>query len=135
MADFILAYNKTVANEGGYDDDPADKGNWTGKAVGKGTLAGTIKGITCWEVEDYYGRSVTASDVKNFPESAIQEIYKRKYWDVMRGDEIENQGFANQIFDFGVNVGINTGIKQWQRAQGLPETGKMDSATLSNLNS
>jgi len=142
MADFLIAYNRTVGKEGGYDDDPDDKGNWTGKAVGKGVLAGTIKGITCWEVAEYYGRPVTAEDVKNFPESAIQSIYRKKYWSVMRGDEIVSQDNANQIFDFGVNTGINTGIKQWQRSLNelypdikLQESGKMDDKTLNATNS
>jgi lysozyme family protein len=135
MADFIIAFDKTVKKEGGYDNDPDDKGNWTGKAIGKGVLAGTIMGITCWEVQEFLGRSITASDVKNFPLSSIQAIYKKKYWDVMRGDEIINQDNANQIFDFGVNVGINTGIKQWQRSLGVAETGKMDETTLKETNS
>ncbi len=52
----------------------------------------------------------------------------------MRGDEINHQLEANQIYDMGVNAGISTGIKLSQRLLNVPETGIMDDQTLLAIN-
>lgn len=135
MANFEEAYELTLANEGGYFNHPNDRGNWTGKQIGKGVLAGTIKGITAWEVELWYKRPITAEDVKNFPESAIKEIYKRKYWNLIWGDRINNQKIANSLYDAAVNFGVTQAIKQAQRAAKFNNVnGKMSVEFLNTLN-
>lgn len=154
MADFKIALAWVLRNEGTaakpYDNDRSDSGNWIGQKlvqipgggqelrwvaeIGVGIVAGTKWGITALEVREYYGRPITADDVKNMPDAVRDEIYARKYWRVIRGDEINDQETANEIMDFGVNTGVVNGIKKWQRAQGLPETGEMDELTMQNIN-
>ncbi len=149
MADFKIALAWVLRNEGTaakpYDNDRDDSGNWIGQKlvdgvlkwvaeIGIGIVAGTKWGITALEVREYYGRPITADYVKNMPDSVRDEIYARKYWRVIRGDEINDQETANEIMDFSVNTGVVNGIKKWQRAQGLEETGKMDTITMQNIN-
>lgn len=134
MANFEEAYLLTKDNEGGYFNHPDDRGNWTGKEVGKGTLVGTINGITAWEVQEWYKRPITADDVKNFPKTAIKEIYKKKYWVLIWGDKIKNQSIANSLYDAAVNFGVGQAIIQAQRAAKTKETGKMSNAFLEILN-
>lgn len=154
MADFKIAFKKTVGNEGDYDNHSDDRGNWNTGVIGVGVLAGTKYGITCWEVGEFLkrpmksytyvnsnkqetkvsGYQVSADDVKNFSLENAQAIYKKKYWDIMRGDEINDQDYANTIFDFGVNTGISNGIGKWQSTIGVPATKKMDEVTLKKTN-
>jgi len=41
---FDLAFDRVIGHEGGYTDDPRDRGNWTGGATGRGELKGTKYG-------------------------------------------------------------------------------------------
>jgi len=134
MAKFELFYPLLRHNEAGYDIMPEDNGNWTGGKRGVGRLSGTIDGITAYEVSKYIGHEASPDEVKNFPESGKLYIYRNKYWNVIKGDEIKDQDIANSLADFDVNVGIKTGIKKLQVAAGLPETGVMDDLTLKTIN-
>ena len=40
MADFTIAVNLTLVNEGGYENNPDDSGNWTGGKVWRGRTEG-----------------------------------------------------------------------------------------------
>lgn len=119
MAKFLLAYENTKPWEGGYSCDEPDNGNWTSGKVGIGECVGTIAGITAYEVQEVIGRKPTIGDMKHFPEEERLKIYKKKYWDVVRGDEIDSQEIANQIYDEQVNAGGN-GIKLAYEIVGLP---------------
>ena len=139
MAVFEEAWKLTKANEGGYSNEPEDDGNWTGGKQGVGVLAGTNWGITAYEIKDFIGRVPTVEDVKAFPETSAMAIYKKKYWDKIQGDRIENQTNANTIFDNAVNMGVVQAIKIAQRSiadvdSRVKETGVMDEITLTCLN-
>ena len=43
------------------------------------------------------------------------EIYKKGYWDVLRGDEIQRQDVAEELFDTAVNCGPGYAIAFLQR--------------------
>jgi len=137
MANFEIAYKETGLYEGdGYKCEEEDNGDWSGGKRGVGVLAGTIAGITASEVMRSLGKTVftlTADDVKNFPESKRKEIYKKKYWDVIRGDEIESQELANKIYDEQVNAGYQS-IKAIQQMAGLSVSGKMTDETIQYIN-
>jgi lysozyme family protein len=72
--------------------------------------------------------------MKNLDKETAKSIYKKNYWMIIRGDEILNQDSANDIYDTAVNMGCGAAIKLTQRSLGLPETGKMNVATLNKLN-
>ena len=46
MDNFERCFAFTLGAEGGYSNNPADPGNWTGGAVGNGELRGTNFGIS-----------------------------------------------------------------------------------------
>lgn len=133
-ADFIIAYNYTMKIEGGYVNDPNDRGGETYKGISRVNHP-KFQG---WEIIDAYKLN------KDFPkiltslenlEIMVQNLYKKEYWDKMRGDEILDQKIANMIFSCCVNMGISQGIKISQNILGISKTGKMDDATLKALNS
>ena len=133
MAKFENAYTKTAANEGGYANDPNDKGGETWKGIARKANPGWQG----WVVIDSY------RNLPDFPkilygvellESLVRSLYRIKYWDEIQGDYILNQGIADSIYDSAVNMGPSRAIKLAQKALGLKESGKMDQVTLDRLN-
>lgn len=57
---------------------------------------------------------IDTEDLKVITIDDAKRIYKPKYWDAIRGDEIKSQEVANIIFDHGVNAGISRAIKMVQ---------------------
>lgn len=134
MASFNIARKITDVNEGGYGDDPKDSGNWTSGRIGVGSLIGTKYGISAPILCVYLKRPATVSDMKNLSYETAGLIYKRNYWDKIKGDDINSQDVANSLYDNAVNVGPGTAIKLAQRSLGISETGVMDIQTLNKLN-
>ena len=134
MADFKIAYKRTSLNEGGYTDNPDDNGNWTGAVKGKGILIGTNKGISASVLAKYLGHTPSAGEMKMLTTETAQDIYKKNYWDIMRGDEWDNQENVNNVYDMCVNAGCSSAIKMWQRSIGVEATGKMDFLTIEKTN-
>lgn len=134
MADFITAYNNTAPNEGAYSNDPEDNGNWTGGLKNEGLLIGSNKGISAPVLSRFLKRVATVPDMKNISTDTAQTIYKNNYWDVLRGDQWNDQEKINHVYDTAINVGCIPAIKMWQMALGLPATGKMDDTTLNRTN-
>lgn len=134
MADFSISYNLTSKSEGGYTNHPDDNGNWTGGQKGVGTLVGTNLGISAPVLKDFLKRGIVVSDMKNLTKDVAMLIYKKNYWDRMRGDEILVQRVANIIYDDCVNTGPSSAIKKAQKILGVDLTGTMTTDTLDKLN-
>lgn len=98
MANFLIAINIILAQEGGYQAYESDQANYV-----DGVLIGTNYGISAPVLADYWGRVPTQQEMRNLPVETAKSIYKRKFWDKMRGDQIESQEVANLLFDFYVH--------------------------------
>lgn len=128
MADFNLAIGPTLQNEGQYEIQTTDLG-----AYFHGALIGSAYGISAPTLAQYLGRTPTIADMKGLTVDTAKAIYKKQYWDVIRGDEIKNQLVANKLFDTFVNT-FKEAIILAQRTLGIKETGVMDNATLLAIN-
>ncbi len=93
---FRRAVEFTLASEGGYTADPADRGNWTGGAVGQGELKGTNFGISA--------ASYPSLDIKALTRDDAIAIYHRDYWNAVHGDALPFP-IALVMFDTEVNGG------------------------------
>jgi lysozyme family protein len=102
MADFTRAIKFVLEKEGGYQALVADRGNYNSA----GQLIGTNYGISAPILERYLGRLPTVNDMKTLSQNTAVEIYKRFFWDRMRGDQINNLAVALAIFDWYVNAGL-----------------------------
>lgn len=102
---FIKVFAILIGEEGGYSDDPADPGNWTGGRVGVGELRGTKYGISA-------GAYPTV-DIKALTLDAARSIYVRDYWVKVGGDELPAP-VAMVVFDDGVNSGIEVAVETLQ---------------------
>lgn len=115
MANFDEAFDLIMGYEGGYDNDPYDVGGETYKGIARNYYP-EWKG---WEIIDQ------AKEDSRFPynlrdieelDKKVKKFYRKLYWNLFWGDKIQNQAIANELFDCGVNLGINRAIKYLQIA-------------------
>lgn len=84
--------------EGGYSNDAADPGNWTGGAVDVGQLKGTKNGISAAAYPDL--------DIPNLSSAQVADIYYRDYWLKSGADKLPG-ALALIHFDTSVNMGVS----------------------------
>jgi len=114
MADFKPAYKKTMGHEGGYGNDPDDSGGETYKGVARKknpTWRGWALIDALKNRSDFPARLDKDDDVQD----AVLELYKKKYWDCYRADEL-TQAVAEELFDTGVNMGTSRAAKFFQHS-------------------
>ena len=109
-----------LKNEGGYVDNPADPGG--------ATNLGCTKAV--WE--QYIGRSVTKDDIKALTPNDVMPLYKAKYWDTIKGDDLP-EGVDYAVFDFAINSGPSRAAKALQSVLSVTVDGQIGSATLRAL--
>lgn len=90
--DTIMHY--TFLWEGGYQNYPTDKGNYSTDSV----LCGTKYGISAIAYEDYY-KAVTPEKMQNLSIETAKNIYLRKYYLPMQITKINNNAVAHLLFD------------------------------------
>jgi lysozyme family protein len=136
MASFKIAHALTKIAEGGYSLNPNDNGNWTGGKKGVGHLIGTKYGISAPVLREYLNREPTAQDMKDLSRETADKIFWQNYWQLVKGDEIENQDFANQIYDMAVNAGVSNAIKLAECVVGImpSDAGRMYDDLLNKIN-
>lgn len=107
MTMFDKAFERVFTNEGGFQDDPKDRGNWTSGKVGVGELKGTKFGLAAMTYPQL--------DIKNLTLSQAKEIYKRDWWDKL-GMERFRSAMQYQMFDAAINHGMHNATKILQYA-------------------
>lgn len=117
MANFNEAYKLTAAIEGGYVNDPTDRGGETYKGISR-------KFHPNWSGWDYIDecKSFDAIDPiinDSFIEVDVKEFYKNNYWDKLKGDCYNSQDVANELYDTAVNMGVGTAAKFLQKSINL----------------
>ncbi len=98
--DIVLVY------EGGLSTNPADPGNWTGGAVGRGMLEGTKFGIAA--------SAHPALDIPHLTRDRAALIYRADYWNAIDGDALP-PGVDLAVFDACVNSGVGK-AREWLAA-------------------
>jgi len=111
-------------SEGGYTRHKLDRGNYY-----KGCLIGTNHGISAPVLASWLGRAPTQSEMFNLKKSKAAKIYKAKFWDSVRGDDLP-AGVDYAVFDWGVNSGPRRGIKGLQRTVGVKADGIIGPLTM-----
>jgi lysozyme family protein len=100
------ALRRLLAHEGGYSNHPSDPGGPTNF------------GITLADYRRYIKPDATAADVRAMSVAEAKAIYRKRYWDAQRCDELP-AGVDYSIFDYGVNSGIGRSGKVLRRVVGL----------------
>lgn len=120
MSAFTQSFEIVVGHEGGYTDNPQDRGNWTSGTIGQGELRGTKYGISAAAYPDVDIKSLTLDDSRT--------LYKRDYWDKIEGDSLD-PGLALVVFDAAVNNGVGRAVRWLQEAVGVTADGVIGDAT------
>lgn len=101
------ALRRLLADEGGYTNHPADPGGPTNF------------GITITDYRKYIKPNATAADVRAMTLAEAKSIYRARYWDSQRCDDLP-PGVDYAIFDYGVNSGIGRSGKVLRRILKMP---------------
>lgn len=90
---------RTIGIEGGYVNDPIDRG-----------------GETCWGISK---RSYPHIDIKNLTLDGAFDIYERDYYNKLHLERINSVRVRWKVFDVAVNCGGKTAIRMLQKAAGV----------------
>ena len=109
MSYFDKAFEHVLGIEGGYVNDPKDPGGETKYGICK--------------------RSYPSVDIKALTIEQAKALYKRDYWDKVKGDELP---FPINLFmfDAAVNQGVDPAIKMLQAALSVAQDGVLGVQTL-----
>jgi lysozyme family protein len=102
------ALARLLAHEGGYTNHPSDPGGPTNF------------GITIHDYRKYIQTTATAADVRAMSLDDAKRIYRIRYWDAQRCDDLPS-GVDYAIFDYGVNSGIGRSGKVLRRLVGMAD--------------
>lgn len=114
---FARALSLVLKHEGGFSDHPKDPGG------------ATMKGVTLANFRRYVKPSATKEDLKKITDEQVATIYKRYYWDAVRGSDLPG-GIDYAVFDFAVNSGPDRAIKYLQAVVGAKQDGRIGPDTL-----
>ena len=98
MAGFNEVVKMILKHEGGYVDHPSDPGGETKYGISK--------------------RAYPDLDIANLSEEDAASIYKRDYWDRIKGDDLP-ASVACVVVDYAVNSGVSRASKALQGACGI----------------
>ena len=93
--EFENALKFVLAREGGYVNDPDDRGGATNKGITQNTYNSWLKSI-----------GKPSKDVKNITDAEVKEIYYKNYWLAAGCDKMTSK-FAVVCFDTAVNMGVS----------------------------
>lgn len=126
MAKFDLEFEKVILVEGGYTNDPHDKGGETYLGISRRNNPSWKGWMIIDNIKELNGSKGLNGHLKKNTElnRLAKNIYKYKYWDKLKLDDIPNQSIAHQLFDTAVNCGICASIKIAQQCCNISPTGK-----------
>ena len=110
-----------LKHEGGYVNHPSDPGGMTNL------------GVTAKVWESWVGHPVDEKQMKALTSDDVAPLYKRKYWDACRADELVS-GLDYAVFDCAVNSGVGRAVKLLQGCVGVVVDGGIGPATMAAVN-
>jgi len=114
---FADALTALLVHEAGFVDNKDDPGGMTNLGVTAATWAMWV------------GHDVNEKQMRALTPSIVAPLYKRKYWDACRADELIS-GLDYAVFDYAVNSGVGRAIKALQNCVGVAPDGGFGTATM-----
>jgi len=106
---FDRAIKNVLNQEGGYINHPADPGGETKFGISK--------------------RSYPDFDIKNLTIDQAKAVYKRDYWDKIKGDQLPDD-VSFVLLDIAVNMGVSQAVKLLQKAVDTVQDGILGPKTI-----
>ena len=117
LKSFILSW------EGGFVNDLRDPGGATNKGV---TLA-TFRSV--------FGKDKTVKDLKKITDFQWMTIFKTKFWDRYKADNIKDEWITYLLVDWLWTSGPGNAIQRVQKFLGLKVDGIVGNVTINKINS
>ena len=114
---FEQSLKMILHHEGGYVNHPSDPGGRTNL------------GVTQAVYESWVDRPVTEDEMKSLTVADVTPIYKRNYWDRIKGDDLP-AGVDFAVFDLSINGGVGRGARMLQKVVGVTQDGGIGPQTL-----
>jgi len=137
MADYKIAVDKTLINEGLFDNDPRDPGGMTYRGISRKSWSSWAG----WHIIDHIlnnYKSKSAQINQMTKNKSLQEevytFYKKRFWDKIKGDDIVSQEIANSVFDYSVNAHYKTASRAVQRIVGCKPDGAIGPISIRHIN-
>ena len=111
-ANFDKALAAVLVHEGGFVNHPDDPGGMTN--------LGCTKAV--WE--EHCGHPVDEKAMRALTPSDVAPLYKRKYWDKIKGDDLP-AGLDYAVFDAAINSGPGRAVKWLQACVGVEADGAL----------
>lgn len=122
---FETTFERIIGNEGTFQDDPKDRGNWTSGIIGQGQLKGTKYGIAAM--------TYPSLDIKNLTVDDAKKIYYNQWWIPLKMNQFP-RALQYQMIDASINHGMHETSKMLQRAIGANPDGILGPVSISTLN-
>ena len=110
---FNNAFNLILINEGGYVNDPRDKGGETKYGISK--------------------KAYPNIDIKNLSLEQARAIYHRDYWQRCKCEFLPD-ALSVAVFDYAVNSGVRKAIRDLQAVLGVKVDGIIGNQTIGAAN-
>ena len=114
-----------ISLEGGFQNNPKDKGNYINKE-----LIGTNMGITPKAYKYFYNKTPTVRDIKYLTKTAAFRIYKKNYMEDHNLDQISDLSLQISVMDFGITSSPRRAIRYLQMTVGVRMDGQLGKKTL-----
>ena len=114
---FDAALQAVLHHEGGFVNHPRDPGGMTN--------LGCTKSV--WE--EWVMHPVTEADMRALTPADVAPLYKAKYWDRVKGDELPT-GVDYAVFDAAINSGPGRAAKWLQEVVEVTADGAIGPATM-----
>lgn len=111
------SFELMLQSEGGFSNHSQDPGGMTNLGVTKAV----------WE--NWVGHPVNEKEMRNLTPEKVEPLYKRKYWDACRCDDLP-AGVDYVVFDFAVNAGVGRSAKTLQSVVGATPDGAIGPKTI-----
>lgn len=118
MANFETSYMLTNLQEGGYVNDPDDRGGETYRGISR-------KFHPDWEgwkiIDEAKNKTKDIKELNKILDEneqlqlLIKNFYRVEFWNKIKGDELQYQSLANELYDNAVNMGVSKSIEYLQR--------------------
>ena len=122
MKNWDASFNWLMEDEGGFVNDPRDKGGMTNL------------GVTQANWEAYVGRPVVEKEMRALTPDVVKPFYKTRYWNKIKGDGLPS-GVDYCVFDMAVNSGPGQAARFIQRVCAVTADGIIGPKTLDAIHS
>ncbi len=126
MANYKILVPFILESEGGYVNNPHDRGGETNKGV-------TMQTWRAYCAKK--GKPAGTATLKAMRQSEWEEIFTSLYWNKLKADRIADQSIANLLADFAWGSGVTRAAKTLQTHLGVTADGIVGDITLKALNS